>query len=106
MSETNPNQPAKPQRDRIEDHFYGTVTVGERGQIVIPAEARREYDIETGDKLLVMRHPKLHSIMICKIDSLREFLTEMIEDLRKVESQIASGETIGGDVRTEDSSDQ
>jgi len=84
--------PGKHNRDRIEDHFYGTVTVGERGQIVIPAEARREYEIETGDKLLIMSHPKFRSIMVCKIDSMREFLTEMIEDLRKVESQISGSE--------------
>lgn len=33
--------------------FYGSVTVSERGQIVIPIEARRDFDIKTGDKLLV-----------------------------------------------------
>ena len=34
--------------------FYGTVTVSERGQIVIPAKARRDFDIKVGDKLLVL----------------------------------------------------
>jgi len=34
-------------------HFYGSITVSERGQVVIPAEARRDFDIEVGDKLLV-----------------------------------------------------
>ncbi len=33
--------------------FYGSITVSERGQIVIPAEARRDFTIEVGDKLLV-----------------------------------------------------
>ena len=33
--------------------FYGSITVSERGQIVIPAEARRDFGIEVGDKLLV-----------------------------------------------------
>ena len=33
--------------------FYGSVTVSERGQIVIPADARRDFGIKTGDKLLV-----------------------------------------------------
>lgn len=33
--------------------FYGAVTVSERGQIVIPADARRDFKIEIGDKLLV-----------------------------------------------------
>lgn len=35
-------------------HFFGSVTVGERGQIVIPKEARELFDINTGDKLLVL----------------------------------------------------
>lgn len=34
--------------------FYGSVTVGERGQIVIPAQARREHGIEAGQKMLVL----------------------------------------------------
>jgi AbrB family looped-hinge helix DNA binding protein len=33
--------------------FYGSVTVSERGQIVIPASARKDFNIKTGDKLLV-----------------------------------------------------
>jgi AbrB family looped-hinge helix DNA binding protein len=33
--------------------FYGSVTVSERGQVVIPADARKDFDIKTGDKLLV-----------------------------------------------------
>jgi AbrB family looped-hinge helix DNA binding protein len=34
--------------------FYGAITVSERGQIVIPANARRDFNIEVGDKLLVL----------------------------------------------------
>ena len=34
--------------------FYGSVTVSERGQIVIPAEARRDFNIKAGDKLLAL----------------------------------------------------
>jgi len=37
--------------------FYGAVTVSERGQIVIPARARRDLDIEVGEKLLVVGGP-------------------------------------------------
>ena len=33
--------------------FYGAITVSERGQIVIPAEARRDFNVGVGDKLLV-----------------------------------------------------
>ncbi len=34
-------------------YIYGVVTVGERGQIVIPKEARDQFDIKPGDKLVV-----------------------------------------------------
>jgi len=33
--------------------FYGSVTVSERGQIVIPADARKDFNIQVGDKILV-----------------------------------------------------
>ena len=33
--------------------YYGSTTVSERGQIVIPAEARREMGLEAGTKLLI-----------------------------------------------------
>ncbi len=35
--------------------IVGMATVGAKGQIVIPAEARRELGIEEGDKLVVLR---------------------------------------------------
>ena len=35
-------------------HFFGIATVGEKGQIVIPAEARKLFDIRAGDKLVVL----------------------------------------------------
>lgn len=37
--------------------FYGTATVGSRGQIVIPAEAREDQGIKEGDKIIVVRGP-------------------------------------------------
>ena len=34
--------------------MFGTARVGERGQIVIPQEARRFYGISPGDTLLIL----------------------------------------------------
>ncbi|GGP71274.1 MULTISPECIES: AbrB/MazE/SpoVT family DNA-binding domain-containing protein [Streptomyces] len=51
--------------------FYGAVTVSERGQIVIPAKARRDLDINAGDKLLVLGDPQ-HGIALMKIESLMQ----------------------------------
>ena len=35
-------------------HMFGTVTVGEKGQIVIPVRARRVFGIRPGDQLMVL----------------------------------------------------
>lgn len=35
-------------------HAFGVVTVGDKGQIVIPARARKIFDIKAGDQLLVL----------------------------------------------------
>ena len=34
-------------------HIWGTVTIGDRGQIVIPKSARDEFDLKGGDRLVV-----------------------------------------------------
>jgi AbrB family looped-hinge helix DNA binding protein len=47
--------------------FYGAITVSDRGQIVIPAQARRDFGIEVGDKLLVFGDLR-HGIAIAKAD--------------------------------------
>lgn len=35
-------------------HMFGMVTVGDKGQIVIPAKARKIFDINPGDHLIVL----------------------------------------------------
>lgn len=35
-------------------HLFGIVTVGDKGQIVIPAKARKVFDIKAGDSLVVL----------------------------------------------------
>lgn len=35
-------------------HLFGVVTVGDKGQIVIPAKARKIFDISSGDRLIVL----------------------------------------------------
>ena len=35
-------------------HIFGVVTVGDKGQVVIPAKARRTFNIAPGDQLVVL----------------------------------------------------
>ncbi len=67
------------------DAFYGTSTVGERGQIVIPAEARAEIGFNPGDKVMIMRHPTHKGVMLFKLEAVREFLNEFQEGLNRIE---------------------
>ncbi len=66
--------------------FYGAVTVGERGQIVIPQEARDALQINPGDKLLVFggmgRGPGL---MVMKSEEVTKFVAEAMTSLSNLE---------------------
>lgn len=73
---------------RLEDATYGMVTVGERGQIVIPAEARRELGIEPGDKLIIMRHPMYAGFLAFKIQAVREFLEMFQREVERLEEHL------------------
>lgn len=73
----------------LEENFFGSATVGERGQIVIPADARKKYNISPGDKVLVMGHPSGSGVVICKIDAMREMMSSMLIEIGKIESRLA-----------------
>lgn len=49
-------------------HFFGTVTVGERGQIVIPKKAREIFRINAGDQLLMFGDEEKGIGIIPKLD--------------------------------------
>lgn len=72
----------------LEENFYGTATVGERGQIVIPADARKKMGINPGDKILVIGHPKNAGLLLCKIDAMKELFSSLLEDLSRIESKV------------------
>jgi AbrB family looped-hinge helix DNA binding protein len=56
----------------MEHLFVGAVTVGERGQVVIPAKARESLGIEAGEKLLVFLNPSGHGVAFIKVAMLEE----------------------------------
>lgn len=56
-----------------EDKFYGTTTVGTKGQVVIPAEARKDLNLKPGDQLMVMG--KFNKTLgLIKADQMEEFV--------------------------------
>jgi AbrB family looped-hinge helix DNA binding protein len=74
---------------QFDDAFYGSATIGERGQVVIPAEARGELGLNPGDKVLIMRHPIHKGLMVFKLDSVKEFLDEFQAGVQRVEQKIS-----------------
>ena len=55
-----------------QDKFLWTVKVSEKGQIVIPKQAREEFDIKEGDTLLLLGD-KQKGIAIAKYDDYLKF---------------------------------
>jgi AbrB family looped-hinge helix DNA binding protein len=56
--------------------FLGSATVGTKGQIVIPADARAAMQIREGDKVVVLRGPREGSILVFRVDSFDRFLAK------------------------------
>jgi AbrB family looped-hinge helix DNA binding protein len=59
-----------------EKHIFGTVKVGEKGQIVIPKEARELFNIKPGDSLLVLGD-EAQGIAIVKSEGFLRFAQEI-----------------------------
>lgn len=83
---------AKPRNMISENCFFGSVTVGERGQVVIPAEARKDLGIGAGDHLLVFLHPMGQGLVLTKIDFVQDAIASFQRALATVPSK-ASPET-------------
>ena len=71
----------------LSSHFMGASTVGERGQVVIPAVARERLDIKPGDKLLVFVHPAGFGVAFVKFEKLQEAQMELQKVLHELERE-------------------
>ena len=61
-------------------HIFGTVKVGEKGQIVIPKEARRIFGIKPGDTLLVLGD-EAQGLAVVKADVMQELAVNILKGL-------------------------
>lgn len=60
-------------------YIFGVVKVGERGQIVIPKEAREKYDINAGDSLMVLGDQR--GIALLKTEVFQAIINQAMEGL-------------------------
>jgi AbrB family looped-hinge helix DNA binding protein len=65
--------------------FYGVTTVGTKGQVVIPAEAREQMNLHPGDKVVIMgkKFPTegFGMVCICPISTAEKFVESLTAHL-------------------------
>ena len=62
-------------------YIFGVVKVGDKGQIVIPRDARRIYDIKPGDTLMMLGDQK--GIALLKTELFQSIIDQAMEGLTK-----------------------
>ena len=67
-------------------HLFGTVKIGEKGQIVIPKEARQLFNINPGDTLLVLGDDKT-GIFISKPEVISEVAINLFNKIDTEENK-------------------
>ncbi len=63
-------------------HIFGTAKVGEKGQIVIPKEARQIFGINPGDTLLILGDED-NGILISKPEVLHQAANQIFQRMEK-----------------------
>jgi len=67
---------------------YGTATVGERGQIVIPAELRKALHLKSGDQLIIFAKPDKKIISLMPSKEFSRFLERASKLISKLEHKV------------------
>ena len=63
-------------------HIFGTAKVGDRGQIVIPKDARELYGIRPGDTLLILGDEE-NGMIVTKPDVLSSLAERILDQIGK-----------------------
>ncbi|MFA6995133.1 MAG: AbrB/MazE/SpoVT family DNA-binding domain-containing protein [Patescibacteria group bacterium] len=69
------------------DKFFGSTTIGKKGQVVIPMETRKKMLWKEGDKLLVFGLEN-GVVAITKLGKLKEFASHLEKKMNKVKQYI------------------
>jgi AbrB family looped-hinge helix DNA binding protein len=73
----------------FEGKVYGSVTVDNRGQIIIPSELRKALNIKTGDQLIIFAGLEINSIRLIPSDDLRKFLRCASKFISKLKNKVS-----------------
>lgn len=66
--------------------FYGSTTIGEKGQVVIPQEVREKMNLQKGDKLLVfgMGEDMVTLSKVSHYEKFEKHLSKKLESVREI----------------------
>ena len=67
---------------------FGSMVVSPRGQVVIPANARKELEIASGDTLLACGTPHGDGLLLLKVNTVEKILSVMSEQLASFEKLV------------------
>ncbi len=67
---------------RPKSHIFGTAKVGEKGQIVIPRDARKLFGVKPGDTLLILGDEQV-GIIVTKPDVIESAAVRIFEEMEK-----------------------
>lgn len=62
-------------------YIFGVVKISEKGQIVIPRDARKKYDIKPGDALLLVGDE--NGMAMVKVEIFQDVIGQVMEGLSK-----------------------
>ena len=68
-------------QERDGKYLFGVVKVGDKGQIVIPKDARKIYDIKPGDSLMLLGDQR--GLAMLKTDFFQGIIDQAMEGLTK-----------------------
>lgn len=74
----------------IEGEFIGTATVGDKGQIVLPIEARRALEFKPGDKLMVYLRRDRGQVRLMKADLVTALMNRALGEIRDLQRVVKS----------------
>lgn len=67
-------------------HVFGTVKVGEKGQIVIPKDARDHFGIKSGDTLLVLGDDR-NGLVVTRPEVINDIAMQILGQLEQEEER-------------------
>ena len=67
---------------KSKQRVFGTAKVGDRGQIVIPKEARELFGIQPGDSLLILGEAET-GLIVTRPEVLNDLANELLSNVKK-----------------------